>query len=102
MQSELLKELPSFNQSNFSRYHRESACKPSNRRPAVYLPTKEVLMHEQTIVTDKTNILLRYLQQQWEAKNSSKKRDTATADLPEQEDSIRSRKIQRIDNDTPD
>ncbi|KAK3731430.1 hypothetical protein QZH41_013618, partial [Actinostola sp. cb2023] len=65
---DLLKELPSFNQSNFSRYHRDSTCKPSNRRPAVYLPTKDVIAPEQTIVTDKTNILLRYLHHQWEAK----------------------------------
>ncbi|KAJ0059013.1 hypothetical protein NL108_002252, partial [Boleophthalmus pectinirostris] len=38
-----------------------------NRRPSVYLPTREY-PSEQIIVTEKTNILLRYLHQQWDKK----------------------------------
>ncbi|XP_041086260.1 DET1- and DDB1-associated protein 1-like, partial [Polyodon spathula] len=45
-----------------------------NRRPSVYLPTREY-PSEQIIVTEKTNILLRYLHQQWDKKNAAKKRE---------------------------
>uniref|UniRef100_A0A7N8Y6W2 DET1- and DDB1-associated protein 1 n=1 Tax=Mastacembelus armatus TaxID=205130 RepID=A0A7N8Y6W2_9TELE len=45
-----------------------------NRRPSVYLPTREY-PSEQIIVTEKTNILLRYLHQQWDRKNAAKKRE---------------------------
>ncbi|XP_035509492.1 DET1- and DDB1-associated protein 1 [Morone saxatilis] len=51
-----------------------SVCKASNRRPSVYLPTREY-PSEQIIVTEKTNILLRYLHQQWDKKNAAKKRE---------------------------
>uniref|UniRef100_A0A6I8N7E1 DET1- and DDB1-associated protein 1 n=1 Tax=Ornithorhynchus anatinus TaxID=9258 RepID=A0A6I8N7E1_ORNAN len=39
--AEFLKGLPVYNKSNFSRFHADSVCKASNRRPSVYLPTKE-------------------------------------------------------------
>ncbi|EDO30232.1 predicted protein [Nematostella vectensis] len=101
---DLLKELPSFNQRNFSKYYRDSTCKPTNRRPLVYLPTTEVSTAEQRIVTDKTNILLRYLHQQWEVTNTSKKRDTVSADLQESEEMHPSRKVPRVDlnDESPD
>ncbi|CAD7677598.1 unnamed protein product [Nyctereutes procyonoides] len=57
-----LKGLPVYNKSNFSRFHADSVCKASNWRPSVYLPTWEY-PSEQIIVTEKTNILLRYLHQ---------------------------------------
>uniref|UniRef100_A0A8C6W211 DET1- and DDB1-associated protein 1 n=1 Tax=Nannospalax galili TaxID=1026970 RepID=A0A8C6W211_NANGA len=66
--ADFLKGLPAYNKSNFSRFHADFVCKASNRRPSVY-PS------EQIIVTEKTNILLRYLHQQWDRKNASKKRD---------------------------
>ncbi|KAJ8273953.1 hypothetical protein COCON_G00085780 [Conger conger] len=69
-----LKGLPVYNKSNFSRFHTDSVCKASNRRPSVYLPTRE-FPSEQVIVTEKTNILLRYLHQQWNKKNTAKKRE---------------------------
>lgn len=40
----------------------------------MYLPTREY-PSEQIIVTEKTNILLRYLHQQWDKKNAAKKRE---------------------------
>uniref|UniRef100_A0A672MIC8 DET1- and DDB1-associated protein 1 n=1 Tax=Sinocyclocheilus grahami TaxID=75366 RepID=A0A672MIC8_SINGR len=50
-----------------------------NRRPSVYLPTREY-PSEQIIVTEKTNILLRYLHQQWDKKNAAKKREQEQAE----------------------
>ncbi|KAI3368597.1 hypothetical protein L3Q82_025598 [Scortum barcoo] len=73
-QADFLKGLPVYNKSNFSRFHADSVCKASNRRPSVYLPTREY-PSEQIIVTEKTNILLRYLHQQWDKKNAAKKRE---------------------------
>ncbi|XP_064197365.1 DET1- and DDB1-associated protein 1-like isoform X1 [Anguilla rostrata] len=72
--ADFLKGLPVYNKSNFSRFHADSVCKASNRRPSVYLPTREY-PSEQIIVTEKTNILLRYLHQQWNKKNAAKKRE---------------------------
>uniref|UniRef100_A0AAY5L628 DET1- and DDB1-associated protein 1 n=1 Tax=Esox lucius TaxID=8010 RepID=A0AAY5L628_ESOLU len=39
--ADFLKGLPVYNESNFSRFHADSVCKASNRRPSVYLPTRE-------------------------------------------------------------
>ncbi|KAM8925111.1 DET1- and DDB1-associated protein 1 isoform 2-T2 [Lycaon pictus] len=79
-EDDFLKGLPVYNKSNFSRFHADSVCKASNRRPSVYLPTREY-PSEQIIVTEKTNILLRYLHQQWDKKNAAKKRDQEQVDL---------------------
>uniref|UniRef100_A0A8C7IUI1 DET1- and DDB1-associated protein 1 n=1 Tax=Oncorhynchus kisutch TaxID=8019 RepID=A0A8C7IUI1_ONCKI len=72
--ADFLKGLPVYNKSNFSRFHADSVCKASNRRPSVYLPTREY-PSEQIIVTEKTNILLRYLHHHWDKKNAAKKRE---------------------------
>uniref|UniRef100_UPI00358E7DC7 DET1- and DDB1-associated protein 1 n=1 Tax=Myxine glutinosa TaxID=7769 RepID=UPI00358E7DC7 len=74
--ADFLKELPVYNESNFSRFHPDSVCKASSRRPPVYLPTREY-PSEQVIITEKTNILLRYLNQRFDRKNAAKKRDPA-------------------------
>uniref|UniRef100_A0A2I3HEJ5 DET1- and DDB1-associated protein 1 n=1 Tax=Nomascus leucogenys TaxID=61853 RepID=A0A2I3HEJ5_NOMLE len=60
--ADFLKELPVYDKSNFSRFHGDSVCKASNQRPSVYLPTRGY-PSEQIIVTEKTNILPRYLHQ---------------------------------------
>ncbi|KAK9409193.1 DET1- and DDB1-associated protein 1 [Crotalus adamanteus] len=78
--ADFLKGLPVYNKSNFSRFHADSVCKASNRRPSVYLPTREY-PSEQIIVTEKTNILLRYLHQQWDKKNAAKKRDPEQVEI---------------------
>uniref|UniRef100_A0A8B9P0S0 DET1- and DDB1-associated protein 1 n=1 Tax=Apteryx owenii TaxID=8824 RepID=A0A8B9P0S0_APTOW len=78
--ADFLKGLPVYNKSNFSRFHADSVCKASNRRPSVYLPTREY-PSEQIIVTEKTNILLRYLHQQWDKKNAAKKRDQEQVEI---------------------
>ncbi|XP_027767154.1 DET1- and DDB1-associated protein 1 [Empidonax traillii] len=67
-----------------------------NRRPSVYLPTRE-FPSEQIIVTEKTNILLRYLHQQWDKKNAAKKRDQEQVEI-EGENSAPPRKIARTDS----
>ncbi|KAJ6664268.1 hypothetical protein lerEdw1_008487 [Lerista edwardsae] len=94
--AEFLKGLPVYNKSNFSRFHADSVCKASNRRPSVYLPTREY-PSEQIIVTEKTNILLRYLHQQWDKKNAAKKRDPEQVEI-EGENSAPPRKIARTDS----
>ncbi|KAK2164862.1 hypothetical protein LSH36_58g18068 [Paralvinella palmiformis] len=73
-----MKGLPSYNENNFTRFHADSSCK--SKRPSVYICTKDYPA-EQVITTDKTNILLRYLHQQWDKKNTSKKRDSNRASL---------------------
>ncbi|XP_076978148.1 DET1- and DDB1-associated protein 1 isoform X1 [Tamandua tetradactyla] len=95
-EADFLKGLPVYNKSNFSRFHADSVCKASNRRPSVYLPTREY-PSEQIIVTEKTNILLRYLHQQWDKKNAAKKRDQEHVDL-EGESSAPPRKVARADS----
>ncbi|XP_038184734.1 DET1- and DDB1-associated protein 1 isoform X2 [Arvicola amphibius] len=93
---DFLKGLPVYNKSNFSRFHADSVCKASNRRPSVYLPTREY-PSEQIIVTEKTNILLRYLHQQWDRKNAAKKRDQEQVEA-EGESSAPPRKVARTDS----
>ncbi|CAO2612459.1 DET1- and DDB1-associated protein 1 [Lemmus lemmus] len=102
-QADFLKGLPVYNKSNFSRFHADSVCKASNRRPSVYLPTREY-PSEQIIVTEKTNILLRYLHQQWDKKasflagdNAAKKRDQEQVEA-EGESSAPPRKVARTDS----
>ncbi|MEJ1287879.1 DET1 and DDB1 associated 1 [Cricetulus griseus] len=95
-QADFLKGLPVYNKSNFSRFHSDSVCKASNRRPSVYLPTREY-PSEQIIVTEKTNILLRYLHQQWDKKNAAKKRDQEQVEA-EGESSAPPRKVARTDS----
>ncbi|KTG02031.1 hypothetical protein cypCar_00037661 [Cyprinus carpio] len=84
--ADFLKGLPVYNKTNFSRFHADSVCKASNRRPSVYLPTREYPSEQKVlftvIVTEKTNILLRYLHQQWDKKasNAAKKREQEQAE----------------------
>ncbi len=86
--ADFLKGLPSYNETNFTRFHSDASSKVSVKRPSVYLPTKEYPSEQSNrsflnincfflfnfgflfvvIVTEKTNILLRYLHQQWERK----------------------------------
>ncbi|KAK6189000.1 hypothetical protein SNE40_005060 [Patella caerulea] len=82
--ADFMKGLPSYNETNFTRFHSDSSCKTSIRRPTVYISTKEH-PSEQVITTEKTNILLRYLHQQWDKKNTSKKRDSSRASLETEE-----------------
>ena len=39
--ADFLKGLPSFNETNFTRFHSDASSKVSVKRPSVYLPTKE-------------------------------------------------------------
>jgi len=84
--AEFLQGLPSHDENNFTRYHADSSCKATGRKPTVYISTKDH-PSEQVITTEKTNILLRYLHQQWDKKNTSKKRDSNRANLETSESS---------------
>lgn len=81
--AEFLKGLPSYDENNFARFHTDSGSRTCVKRPSVYLPTKDY-PSEQIIVTEKTNILLRYLHQQWDKKNALKKRDHLNIDNNEE------------------
>lgn len=92
---DFLKDLPSFNKDNFTLHSDLSAR--SSRRPSIYLPTEDIPSEvsarktrfnfrrahflplsssfQQIIITEKKHILLRYLHQQWNKKNNSKKRE---------------------------
>ncbi|CAI9726786.1 Hypothetical predicted protein [Octopus vulgaris] len=94
--AEFLKGLPCYNEHNFTRFHPDSGCKTSVRRPAVYISTKDH-PYEQVITTEKTNILLRYLHQHWDKKNSNKKRDSSKANLESPESST-SQKVPRLNS----
>ncbi|XP_055319603.1 DET1- and DDB1-associated protein 1 [Sitodiplosis mosellana] len=72
--NEFLKNLPSHNEKNFALFNTENGIRTSSRRPSVYLPTVDI-PSEQIIVTEKKNILLRYLHQQWDKKAPVKKRE---------------------------
>ncbi|KAG8126807.1 hypothetical protein E2320_021939 [Naja naja] len=58
---------------------------------------RRCLVGENVIVTEKTNILLRYLHQQWDKKNAAKKRDPEQVEI-EGENSAPPRKIARTDS----
>ena len=100
--SDFLKDLPTYNRENFTRISSESATasrqqSSSRTRPAMYVPTKDH-PEEQEIVTERTNILLRYLHQQLDKKiaisAAQKKRE---ADSPSQGNSEVARKKARLD-----
>ena len=99
--SDFLKDLPTYNRENFTRISSESATASRNSssrtRPAMYVPTKDH-PEEQEIVTERTNILLRYLHQQLDKKiaisAAQKKRE---ADSPSQGNSEVARKKARLD-----
>ncbi|XP_017768212.1 PREDICTED: DET1- and DDB1-associated protein 1 [Nicrophorus vespilloides] len=90
--AEFLKGMPSFNENNFAKFHVDSNNRSPLKRPAAYVPTKEY-PSEQVIVTEKTNILLRYLHQHWEKKALQKKRDHTSVE----DEQILARKRPRID-----
>jgi len=72
---DFLKGLPVFDETNFTRFQSDGSCRSNSKKPSVYLPTKDH-PSEQIITTEKTNILLRYLHQQWDKKKALKKRET--------------------------
>jgi len=74
--SEFLSGLPSRDPHNFERWSTDGPKQNVTRRPTSYVPTKDNSSENtQIIVTEKTNILLRYLHQQFEkkAKNVQKR-----------------------------
>ncbi|KOB76618.1 DET1-and DDB1-associated protein 1, partial [Operophtera brumata] len=78
---EFMKDLPSYDEHNFTLFNTDHGIRNCSKRPSIYLPTEDI-PSEQIIVTEKTNILLRYLHQQWEKKNNSpKKRDQSHLEL---------------------
>ncbi|XP_033336471.1 DET1- and DDB1-associated protein 1 [Megalopta genalis] len=96
--AEFLKGLPSHNENNFANFHTDNGNRTCVKKPSVYLPTRDH-PSEQVIVTEKTTILLRYLHQQWDKKNTDRKRDFLSANGDSEDDSgttVRSKR-QRLD-----
>jgi len=93
--NEFLKDLPTRNRENFSRLHCDASVSGSpggslyasrntvttrGRGSCNYVPTKDIPA-DAVIVTEKTNILLRYLHQQWDKKDktAARKRELEAA-----------------------
>jgi len=96
MANDFLKELPCFNKDNFSRFNSDDIGKTVTKKPALYIQTSDntsLLDESQVIVTDKTNILLRYLRQQVDAKNTQSKRSMSMSDT-----NTPSRKVARMES----
>ncbi|KAJ8971812.1 hypothetical protein NQ317_004842 [Molorchus minor] len=69
--AQFLEGLPSYNENNFTKFHVDTNSRSPLKRPSVYIPTKDY-PSEQIIVTEKTSILLKYMQQHWDKKLTCK------------------------------
>ncbi|XP_021968129.1 DET1- and DDB1-associated protein 1 [Folsomia candida] len=76
--NDFLSGLPSKHPDNFQKWVMDGPKSNVTRRPASYVPTKDIPA-QQVIVTEKTNILLRYLHQQFDKKSGKhgSKRDSS-------------------------
>ncbi|KAK7442572.1 hypothetical protein BaRGS_00040511 [Batillaria attramentaria] len=101
LQGDFLKGLPCYNERNFTRFHAETSCRSSHQKPTVYISTRDH-PSDQVITTEKTNILLRYLHQQWDRKNSNKKRDSnrANLDTTEGNSSTKMPRLESVDDNS--
>ncbi|XP_037080632.1 DET1- and DDB1-associated protein 1-like [Pollicipes pollicipes] len=81
---DFLRGLPCRDSKNFSKFSADSGPKASGKKAPIYMPTTDH-PSAQVIVTEKTNILLRYLHWRWEKKlqDQSKKRSAGSADVDE-------------------
>ncbi|XP_040567477.2 DET1- and DDB1-associated protein 1 [Lepeophtheirus salmonis] len=99
--SDFLKNLPSRNRDNFTRISSDSGPvgggHQSVRRSTVYVPTKD-FPSEQIIITEKTNILLRFLHQQWDKKAGQKRREASDAAGGIGQNDLSERKKARLDS----
>ncbi|XP_073998965.1 DET1- and DDB1-associated protein 1 isoform X2 [Rhodnius prolixus] len=87
-----MKGLPSYNEENFSKFQVDNHTKAGYKRPPVYIATKDI-PSEQVIVTERTNILLRYLHQQWDKKHLNKKRELSESE--EDDETNLNKKVRR-------
>eukprot|EP00088_Acartia_fossae_P052378 TRINITY_DN59149_c0_g1_i1.p1 TRINITY_DN59149_c0_g1~~TRINITY_DN59149_c0_g1_i1.p1 ORF type:complete len:148 (+),score=28.93 TRINITY_DN59149_c0_g1_i1:39-482(+) len=91
-----LKDLPSRNKDNFSRINPDGHHRSGNGKKSTYITTKDI-PSDQVIVTERSNILLRFLHQEWDKKtNATKKRPGA---LEGQEEPGVGGKRARLDSD---
>lgn len=81
--ADFLKDLPTQNAANFTKIDPDSCHRSSTGKKTAYVPVKDIPA-DQVIVTEKTNILLRYLHQQWDKKASTKKRAGEAGAGPEE------------------
>jgi len=73
--ADFLKDLPTRNADNFTKINPDSCHRSSTGKKTAYVPVKDI-PSDQVIVTEKTNILLRYLHQQWDKKAGGTKKRT--------------------------
>ncbi|KAH0508452.1 DET1- and DDB1-associated protein 1 [Microtus ochrogaster] len=101
--ADFLKGLPVYNKSNFSRFHADSVCKASNRRPSVYLPTREYPSEQSEYCSASFSAAARRGQggPSWPVlpagQNAAKKRDQEQVEA-EGESSAPPRKVARTDS----
>ncbi len=106
--SDFLKDLPTHNSDNFSRLpceggsggRRFGGSVTTRERSTVYVPTKDI-PSEQIIVTEKTNILLRYLHQQLDKKiaaSAQKKREADSSATGDQDVARKKAKLDPLPN----
>uniref|UniRef100_A0A2S2Q942 DET1- and DDB1-associated protein 1 n=1 Tax=Sipha flava TaxID=143950 RepID=A0A2S2Q942_9HEMI len=88
--AEFLDGMPSFDERNFSSFHSDNG---RSKRVPVYISTEDQ-PNDQIIVTDKSNLLLRYLHNQWDKKHGGKKRELVDST---EEGGSTSRKRARLD-----
>lgn len=93
---DFLEGLPSYNENNFTRFHADTSHHRSSK-PTVYISTKDY-PSEQVITTERASILLRYLHQQWDKQNVSKKRDSQKANLQDGQEGSSSSKVARLNS----
>jgi len=78
---DFLKGLPSQHPENFQKWSLDGPKSNITKKPSTYVPTKDLSQDEQqVIVTDKANIVLRYLHNQYDKKQKGSKRENATLD----------------------
>ncbi|EGV97486.1 DET1- and DDB1-associated protein 1 [Cricetulus griseus] len=92
--ADFLKGLPVYNKSNFSRFHSDSVCKASNRRPSVYLPTREYPSEQSVYTHDHKDHRPSTVAVEM---NAAKKRDQEQVEA-EGESSAPPRKVARTDS----
>lgn len=94
--NDILQGLPSFNKENFSQFTVNDNIKSTNVGSTSYIQTEDCQENSKVIVTDKTNILLRYLRKQLDSKKPNNKRNCNDVSLGNPPDA----KIPRVDDTT--
>ncbi|KAK2718921.1 DET1- and DDB1-associated protein 1-like isoform X2 [Artemia franciscana] len=92
----MLKDLPSKNLESFAKFSEEPWGSTHGKKMPVYIPTEEN-DNDTVIITDKTNILLRFLRQKQEQKINELRKMESNVSGEEDHGRNRKRKREAID-----